>query len=492
MLSLYRDFEGWKWFLCGVGFVIAFLAGFFLHRLQSPALIILLNAGLVIGLVILTQPIYGLYAVLIQLFVIGDSADVTLFEIGAFALLIVVVGQAMMTLRGAAELWQHERMWLTPLLIFLGWCILNLGPAMLQEVPLKSWLREFFPLLNYGLLVAAYVRIRNRQAFNTLVAIVVGAVFLVTVRDFLYTVRLAFGIPLLSHLYGLLVNLLGTRGGILFALLPVMIGLAFLHQGRHLLKWLISAVLILIGGAVIVLGGTRTAWMGMLVALALWGFLRLREQEKSGIPPLVSFWVVVAVLVFLLLIDVGQIFGYESLQRVPLTRGVSLVDRLSMMDPEAVMRDWSFIGRVNEVRAALSEVSLSPILGRGLGYRFTSFAHPWEKGTITRGYLHNAFVWVLLKLGIVGLINLAWFMVALGVRLWQIRGYFERWDSQVLPTVLLVILVVMNLVSLTTPYVNDTSSVLILSLLIGGAFGATRGHWECQNQPKKSGEYEAK
>ena len=474
MLRLFGHNSSLKWLLCGFGILAAFLAGLSLFWMDSLVPLVLLSCAFLGGLILLRKPIYGLYAVLVQLAFIGDSAGVTLLEMIAFVLLLIVLGQAMLSLARAPDLWQRGRPWLTPLLVFLGWCVLNVAIALLEGVLLQSWLREFFPLLNYGLMLVAYIRIRNREDFKTLTVIVVGIVFLVATRDFLYSLRFALGMPVLPNLYAFLVNLLSTRGGVLFALLPVVMGVTLLYQSRHMLMWIVSISLIVTGGTVTLLGGTRTAWVGTLVALVVWTLLRVRKPGKIRLQSLIATGVSVALLLVLLaLVSSGMGLGGGFLRRVPLARGVSLGDRVSMMSPEVLARDWSVIGRMNEIEAALREFLYSPLLGRGLGYQLTSLAHPWEARMMTRGYLHNAFVWMLLKLGIIGVALFAWLMVALGSRLWRVRDRFGSSESQFI-VALLVLLVVMNLVSLTTPYVNDTSTVLVLSLLVGGAFGAAR------------------
>lgn len=464
MVRSFRRMSILRMLLIGVALVGSSLAGLSSWWLGSPTSVLLVVSATIAGLIILTHATYGLYAVLIQFVVIGSSANVTLLEMAAFGLLAVVLGQALLALLRAPEIWWSARAWLAPLFTFLGWSVFNLLLALIQGVPLTSSLRELFPLTNYGLILAAYIWIRDRRQLKRLVVVVAGVVFLMMVRDLLYSVRLAFGLPLLEQLYQLLASTF-SGGSFLFALLPLLLALALLGQRQGLLARLALVAVALSSVAVPLLSGTRTYWLGMLVALIIWELVRHRRRLLPRF--------VVYVLSGLLLILVGSLF-LAYLGDIPLISGISVADRLATLDLRVLSDDWSFQGRVSETQAALREIARRPVLGRGLGFELTSNSRPWTGWEVTRGFLHNTYLHVLLKLGIIGLVAFIWFLVALGIRVWHIRNHCLSWEGRILAPVLLTALATLAFISLSTPHLNATHTVLVLSLLLGGTLGATR------------------
>jgi len=75
--------------------------------------------------------------------------------------------------------------------------------------------------------------------------------------------------------------------------------------------------------------------------------------------------------------------------------------------------DSSTLAREQEDRYAAAAIETAPFVGHGLGYAYRSGYGPAESFTATKGryYVHNFYLWLLVKGGMLGL--LAWLYVAL-------------------------------------------------------------------------------
>jgi O-antigen ligase len=123
------------------------------------------------------------------------------------------------------------------------------------------------------------------------------------------------------------------------------------------------------------------------------------------------------------------------------------------------------LGREVEWLHAIDLWKLSPIVGYGLGYPFPD--NPYNLAPADPFYMHNSFFNVLAKSGALGLIALLWL-------LWEscrslLRSYLAAADltERVLAVALLAGVVQMAVLSLFSPALTTTDSVLSMAVLIG-------------------------
>jgi O-antigen ligase len=86
----------------------------------------------------------------------------------------------------------------------------------------------------------------------------------------------------------------------------------------------------------------------------------------------------------------------------------------SGMQPETLARDASVRWRILETRHALESIAQQPFFGVGLR-NFYRPAYPLDRDIQPMGlrwYVHNAYLWVLVDMGIFGLIPFTWFFLA--------------------------------------------------------------------------------
>lgn len=217
-------------------------------------------------------------------------------------------------------------------------------------------------------------------------------------------------------------------------------------------------------GLAILITFYRASWVSLAVCLIILAFIvGTRERQRF------ILWFVVA------LIAVGMVLVVLAGQ--PQSRGSSFVatvadrfnsiaDPASYTDPTSSLRwrDFEYTYAMPRVLANFSD----PFLGIGYGAYYRPLHPPQDwSGFDGRGYIHNGFLWIMMKSGILGFIGLIWFLVAIFVRgLKHWREILEpRWKAAVLAfsLVALVVLIVSNV----APYIMEAGWPPVIAVIAG-------------------------
>jgi O-antigen ligase len=141
----------------------------------------------------------------------------------------------------------------------------------------------------------------------------------------------------------------------------------------------------------IILSFSRHLWVSLVI-----GFIVIlwfeRNQFAKKIIANIYFLILAIILVFLILWKSGKI------EHVFL--------RTNMIKVSAISTDTSLKWRVFENRKSWKAIKRSPIFGNGLGYRY----HGNENFTNAQYYVHNVYLWILLKMGVLGLLAMIAFL----------------------------------------------------------------------------------
>lgn len=157
----------------------------------------------------------------------------------------------------------------------------------------------------------------------------------------------------------------------------------------------------------------RSVWLTMLSMLALLLVL-VSWPERIRL----LRWAIVGVVVVALLVSLPGVNRYT----------VAASDRLVWgMLPETLELDPSVRMRAMEIRYGMQSIAQHPLLGIGLGNLYRprtegdAFWYPGDPNIGLRWYIHNAYLWVWIDMGLIGLVPFIWLY---GSFLW--RG-FTRW-----------------------------------------------------------------
>ena len=130
--------------------------------------------------------------------------------------------------------------------------------------------------------------------------------------------------------------------------------------------------------------------------------------------------------------------------------------------------------RLSEYAAAVDRIRESPWIGHGIGYSFP-VEQPFSNETADQWWVHQNFLFIWLKQGLVGLALFLWTIgsaVILGVR--EARRHTDAWESAWFASMAAatVFLAVLSLSNFPFAVVNET---FLLALLWGGAMAMARG-----------------
>jgi len=142
--------------------------------------------------------------------------------------------------------------------------------------------------------------------------------------------------------------------------------------------------------------------------------------------------------------------------------------------------------RVAETRSVLEMLRSCWMLGRGLGVE-VSYMSPIKNFVITRPFLHNAFLFIWLKLGLVGLASFLVFYFR-GLRLTVLA--LARTHSPVIRALLaagMAVLIAALPLSFTSPQFYDKSSALVLALSLGLAHATLSGRFDRRRTAASAG-----
>ncbi len=191
------------------------------------------------------------------------------------------------------------------------------------------------------------------------------------------------------------------------------------RQSIHAIQFLQACIL----GFGVLLTYNRSFWLGAALALALMLILVGHTERKR-----IALGAIVVVLTGSLLLaptllepesKIGHYFQAAS-------------DRFSTLLHPGTIQEESLQDRYREMQYALPQITPPPLLGIGLG----AFYRPWDSridwlgqgpntGFDGRGYIHNAHLWLLVKIGLLGylcFLLLSGVAVARGLRLWNTLG----------------------------------------------------------------------
>jgi O-antigen ligase len=245
---------------------------------------------------------------------------------------------------------------------------------------------------------------------------------------------------------------------------PLLIGtlmaLAFyVGSERHRLAYALVSLITLLGLAVTM---QRSAFLALPISLLAMTYLlspRHRLRLAAGVA-----LVCVLVVGGAAATSVGSV-GKTNLLSAVTGRFLSIAD---------FGEDVSAQHRLHEWTAALAIVRRHPVTGGGLGTRVGFYSPMYGEVRQRMGYwsadiyMHNSYMWVLTKMGIVGLGCLLALLVATVYEVLSVRRYSERNIQAFLSAGLFATLAVFVIASFFGPMFNEDVSTPVVAFTIGG------------------------
>ena len=381
----------------------------------APSLTVAAILGVVIVGLILRNPVWGAYALVLSVPVqkaVSIPGDVTVTQV--LFVLVLGVWWAAMALR------DDKRIQITPIAIGLFFFLVGTLPSLWTTGSLSESLAE---ISRWLVTILAYVimvnSVRTRREMSGLVAVMLIAGMSEAVLGLLQSYS-ATG-PASFIVEGLLTRAYGTIGapnsfaGYLNMSVPLAMSVALYHAGRwfserkalpvlerpeHVtlrrlrVPIFMSLVALILFWAVIT-SLSRGAWIG-LAAGVLVMILALGKRAKAAIVTLV--------------VAIVAIVGLASVGALPSAVGERfdlLVSQLTVFDPRGVVPtpdNYAVVERMVHWQVAGNMFLFSPWTGVGIGnfnVRFNEFGvQGWP---YSRGHAHNYYLNTLAETGVVGL-----------------------------------------------------------------------------------------
>jgi O-antigen ligase len=387
--------------------------------------------------------------ILFQIRVLQSSETISLDEV-AYALLFVATLIGWLLREGPTDL--GRRILSGPLgrsiLLFLGLCFVSIVVAALFGWSPLWWFRDFVAFSYMLLFFPIAAALTSRRG-----AIVVAVAFLILIlfHSVLAVAWYAQAIATTRAYW----QLEWQRAPLheVFAMTAVVVGLTGFVLSRSARAMAAWVLLTLPGVAALAVSQTRGYWLAtVLAAGAVVVMARGRRVRALWFAVIVS--ALIAAVAFATI--GGKVIGVA----------MSMAQRLSSIS--SPLRSLSVQERVAEARSVLALIPGSPIFGHGLGAR-VSYTSPVDHRGITTIYTHNAYLYILYKLGIVGLGAFAAFYVRALRRTWRSLRDSGGGVSKIAMMAGLALLLAFLPLSLTSPQYYDKSSALIIALILGAA-----------------------
>lgn len=321
-------------------------------------------------------------------------------------------------------------------------------PGAIAGVSTVDWMRDLEPLLNFSwILIGPFAFRTHKKIWNAyLLFLAIVGMLTFSVAD-QYIVQRGFrteGLGLSSFLHA-------TDGVVLFGIFMVapMAVLRLAPRYRAGLAVLAAAFVM-----TALITGTRSHVGAILAGLLMYFWLTKRSESNPAIGGrrIVLTGVLVGVAAFGTMVQTGLLDSQRVMQRTEEMKGLDF---------------GALTQRLDESLAAWQGFRERPLFGQGLGYKMQSVLWATDNSTTTDLYMiHNFYLYVPLKFGIVGIPVFFGFIVSM------IRSAISTFRSARLPfdkafsSGLASLLVALLVESATAPRFEDRSATALLSILI--------------------------
>jgi O-antigen ligase len=283
-----------------------------------------------------------------------------------------------------------------PMLIFSIMILIGVIYGFIQRNNAKYLLGDIFHYSEFIIFfILTGTLIRSKKHVNTMLI----CIFLASMTTFLLEcIRVIAGMPaettinIGGHLfprYGL---------GFFFLLEMLVLGGIYFCARSSSTNFMTGLLIALIGFRSI-LSFTRSFWMGILAGFC---FIIFYIRSIKGMKRLASSLIVFYIL-FLAYNNLVS-FGGKSIPELIFQRIQYTSTQLSHSEDPVMGR------RLAEARSALGQIFHSPIFGKGLGGTYKEFtgSSSAELEFGERHYIHNTYLQILLRMGIIALISYLW------------------------------------------------------------------------------------
>lgn len=443
----------WGRFALGSAFALGLLVTVYLTALAPdvlPFLPIVILGGLA-AWVLFQYPLWNLMVMLVgYILVAGFSDEKSAIDVLYFAWFTVFMSHWAITqiIIGSDRLFESSGD--VAIGFFIAWVTLSFGTTLLMEGDLATALSEWSAVmfLSFYFPVSRAVRRYERGAQFIVGALVLLGV-LIAVRNLYEFSRMLSDATMLWQV---------ARGRVvdneILLLLPALASLTLLVQSKSRIQTIMLAGVFILTFSSLILTQSRAYWLDFVVGVVVL-FILLQGKPRLRLMQLTIIgFALFGGLAVIIMGDTFFVLLFGLVERV-----------LSIFS--AGQSDISFINRLYESERVWQHILMSPIIGHGPGTSYAVF-DIIKDVTMYKPFVHNGFLLVWFKYGLIGLITVLifWFR---GIR----TGYYLiRKKSNIIPDIRIAVFGVVSLIALfpsaltSLPfYLSD--SLLSYAILLG-------------------------
>jgi len=298
-----------------------------------------------------------------------------------------------------------------PMVVFLGWAVMACAVGIAHGHPFRHWGSDLNALMFYALCFVVLDTIKGKRTLAVLFGIM-SLSLAVGIFDSFSSLRMVNTSPGVAIAAPALPK---VRNVSLMSLSMLMVALACVTHCTGWHRKIFYGALTFLFAAMLAISFARSIWIAAVFGAAFLFFASLAYQKRSFLK-----MVMAAVIISALYVAVA--FSVPS--NTPLFKTALAIEKRY----ESIFTAWGetpIVTRGAEFRVAMRKALQYPVIGNGLGTPITYFRYDKWYGVQmwdTSRYIHNAYLYFFLNMGLVGLCAFLWLGLSLvwyGMRIYS-------------------------------------------------------------------------
>lgn len=286
-----------------------------------------------------------------------------------------------------------------PLIGFLSAALLAFTIGILRGHKLWQCSSDLNAIMYYGLCFIMLEEIRNRKELYRFFILITVAAFLSLIRGLYHLI--AVNPPVDIGIEVIYKGLSVLRDASVFALIMFILSTAMtfiLPKGKRRFVFILLSLFFSSMG---ILSFARSLWVAAVFGLAFLFFMSLGRQKTNFVK-----LALMAIITLSVYVSIAMSMPADN----PLHKSIYAVEK-RYESIFTAKEESSIMTRDSEWYEAKRRAFQHPFLGNGLGTEFTYFRYDTWRGMPrwdTTRYVHNAYLFIFLNMGLVGLLSFLW------------------------------------------------------------------------------------
>jgi O-antigen ligase len=354
-----------------------------------------------------------------------------------------------------------RRAWIKPgmtkwLLVLFVFFLISRAIGEEHGIPAVDWFRDLSPMLNYlWIFLGVYAlapHVDTRKYAVSLLTFIAILTVPITLQWMYYRSFLSSAPDLLDN----------TTLGPGITMFGAFLSIALVLDAKDKRTKRKFVYLTLGFFAAAFLSGTRVVVASIVAGLFAY-FLLLRREHKVSFRSAISgsIWVTGGLLVLVVTLAATKVIDVSG-----------MIDRYTETTTSEMMEDDTIKDRIIETVDGWNAFMQSPLVGQGLGYRTETVYTVGEVEFQPESFfMHNFYIYLLSKFGIVGSIIFLAFLIS--ILRHAIKGYFRRLDGfdKYYFGSMAALMIALLLMSITAAAFIDRLETALLGIMVGTMIG---------------------